>query len=378
MALLGLVVVAGPGAAGAAQPGAADERAGEAARDVEVLSATVSELRAVATALATDVDLRRAQAAVTAAAADAASAAHRSARRAVASNRAEAAGLRATITTLAVEVYMQPRASQLPPLLWLSPVDASRADVLTSTVTERLDAAVRQLAALTEELEEVRARSQAAQRGAAATASRAVQASTELATSLAAQERLLTALEAELERRLAEAEALAQLDATLAEQVAAEGRALAEVTRANPTAAGGTAATGDASSAVELRTVGGITVAGSIADQLAGLLVAASAAGFELGGGGFRDPAAQVALRRAHCGPSPEAVHQMPASRCSPPTARPGMSLHEQGLAVDFTWRGATITDESSDAFRWLAANAGRFGFTNLPGEPWHWSTTGH
>ena len=28
-------------------------------------------------------------------------------------------------------------------------------------------------------------------------------------------------------------------------------------------------------------------------------------------------------------------------------------------------------------AFVWLAANAGRFGFSNLPSEPWHWSTTG-
>ena len=26
----------------------------------------------------------------------------------------------------------------------------------------------------------------------------------------------------------------------------------------------------------------------------------------------------------------------------------------------------------------WLAANAGSFGFRNLPSEPWHWSTNGN
>lgn len=25
----------------------------------------------------------------------------------------------------------------------------------------------------------------------------------------------------------------------------------------------------------------------------------------------------------------------------------------------------------------WLHANAGRFGFVNLPSEPWHWSVDG-
>ena len=35
------------------------------------------------------------------------------------------------------------------------------------------------------------------------------------------------------------------------------------------------------------------------------------------------------------------------------------------------------ITSRSSSAFQWLAANASRFGFYNLPSEPWHWSTTG-
>jgi hypothetical protein len=43
----------------------------------------------------------------------------------------------------------------------------------------------------------------------------------------------------------------------------------------------------------------------------------------------------QIALRRAHCGSSWEAIYTAPASSCSPPTARPGSSKHEVGLAAD-------------------------------------------
>jgi LAS superfamily LD-carboxypeptidase LdcB len=51
--------------------------------------------------------------------------------------------------------------------------------------------------------------------------------------------------------------------------------------------------------------------------------------------------------------------------------------MHEQGLAIDFTQNGSTLTRGSS-GFQWLVANAGRFGFRNLPSEPWHWSTNGN
>ena len=49
--------------------------------------------------------------------------------------------------------------------------------------------------------------------------------------------------------------------------------------------------------------------------------------------------------------------------------AKPGTSNHEGGLAIDFT--------NTPGAHAWLAKNAGRFGLKNLPGEPWHYSTTG-
>jgi LAS superfamily LD-carboxypeptidase LdcB len=119
-------------------------------------------------------------------------------------------------------------------------------------------------------------------------------------------------------------------------------------------------------------------VSSQIADQLRGLLDAAADDGLNFGGGGYRDPSAQVALRRSNCGSSDYAVYSMPASQCSPPTARPGSSMHEQGLAVDFTYNGSLITSRSNPGFVWLAANASRFGLFNLPVEPWHWSTNGN
>jgi hypothetical protein len=91
-----------------------------------------------------------------------------------------------------------------------------------------------------------------------------------------------------------------------------------------------------------------------------------------LSGGGYRDPAEQIALRRAHCGSSYYAIYQMPSSSCRPPTARPGSSQHEVGLAIDFSPCGY-----GSAQYNWLKAHAAQYGFYNLPSESWHWSTTG-
>jgi peptidoglycan hydrolase CwlO-like protein len=125
--------------------------------------------------------------------------------------------------------------------------------------------------------------------------------------------------------------------------------------------------------AVPLCTVGGITVNCAISGALGSMLNAARASGLSLSGGGYRDPSAQIALRRAHCGSSYYAIYEMPASQCRPPTARPGQSQHEIGLAVDFN----ACQSRSTACYRWLAANAASFGFYNLPSEPWHWSSTG-
>jgi probable HAF family extracellular repeat protein len=126
-----------------------------------------------------------------------------------------------------------------------------------------------------------------------------------------------------------------------------------------------------------LTTVQGITVSSAIADQVDRLLTAAEADGVSLTGSGYRDRARQIELRRAHCGTSNYAIYEMPSSSCSPPTARPGMSMHERGLAIDFSCDGSLVRSRSGACFRWLAANAASYGLYNLPSEPWHWSTTG-
>jgi hypothetical protein len=123
-----------------------------------------------------------------------------------------------------------------------------------------------------------------------------------------------------------------------------------------------------------LETVGGITVAASLAPHLADLLAAAGE--LPLGGSGVRSAEDQIRLRRAHCGTTDYAIYRQPASECHPPTAVPGQSMHEQGLAIDFTCAGTLVT-RRDPCYRWLTDNASSFGLYNLPSEPWHWSVNG-
>jgi hypothetical protein len=123
-------------------------------------------------------------------------------------------------------------------------------------------------------------------------------------------------------------------------------------------------------------TVAGIRVDASLAQPLSRLLTAAADEGLQLAGSGYRTTEEQLALRRAHCGTSHYALYDMPPSACTPPTARPGDSLHERGLAIDFTCAGALVTSRDP-CFAFLATHAAAFGLFNLPAEPWHWSTTG-
>lgn len=119
-----------------------------------------------------------------------------------------------------------------------------------------------------------------------------------------------------------------------------------------------------------------LVVNASIAENVRALIGAARSDGIDLAGGGHRDRENQIVLRRAHCGTSGYAVFEMPAGECTPPTARPGKSEHELGLAVDFTQNGTILTPGSS-GFAWMQANAASYGLINLPSEAWHWSTTG-
>jgi LAS superfamily LD-carboxypeptidase LdcB len=123
---------------------------------------------------------------------------------------------------------------------------------------------------------------------------------------------------------------------------------------------------------------GSITVDSSIQGALQAMVNAAADAGANLCGGGYRDPQAQIELRKQNCGTTEYLIYEAPSSSCSPPTARPGTSEHEKGLAIDFTCNGGgVISGSGSVCFQWLDAHAADYGFYNLPSEPWHWSTTG-
>jgi D-alanyl-D-alanine carboxypeptidase len=120
-------------------------------------------------------------------------------------------------------------------------------------------------------------------------------------------------------------------------------------------------------------TVNGITVHKSVAFAFRRMITDARADGIVLSGGGFRTQARQIELRKSNgC----KDIWTAPASSCRVPTAIPGRSLHEIGLAVDLTTGGRSLTAGSA-AFRWLATNADEYGYVNLPSEPWHWSITG-
>ena len=90
---------------------------------------------------------------------------------------------------------------------------------------------------------------------------------------------------------------------------------------------------------------------------------------------GFRDPVAdqQACDTTVTCG-------TITRARCS---------AHRTGLAVDLylgsmpgsapelSDDGNRLFQSRSTAYRWMVANAARFGFVNYPFEPWHWEWTG-
>src|SRR6266568_876563 len=58
--------------------------------------------------------------------------------------------------------------------------------------------------------------------------------------------------------------------------------------------------------------------------------------------------------------------------------APPGSSAHQSGRAIDFYLGGKNSSKNVAylrtlPAYRWLVANAERFGFYPYPNEPWHW-----
>src|ERR671912_915535 len=295
-----------------------------------------------------------------------------------------------------------------------SVADASVKASIVDLQTDADAAVLEELHAAQSELKARKGKQDEAAATADAKAASSAAALTDLESAQSQQAAFVLEVQARLDRKLSEAEALAKIDPALAAQLEAEQGAIAarleairrddaqrevvvalqqEQAEAAARQAAEAQAAAQAAAAAQpggmgpasgsLATVacpggGSITVDSSLASNLSQLLDAASAAGLDMCGGGYRDPAEQIALREAHCGSSYYAIYEAPSSSCSPPTARPGTSNHEQGLAVDFTCNGGgAISSQSSPCFVWLDNNAANYGFYKLPSEPWHWSNDG-
>jgi LAS superfamily LD-carboxypeptidase LdcB len=354
------------------------------ASQVDALKATDAQVEAALDALEANVRGQEALVAEANRAAEEASRAAAEAAAAVQAKTAEIEVLRDEIREFAVQAFVHPPADDaLAALDTSDPGEAAEKRALLefqntsdADLLDRLTAAEEDLEVQRQLAEEA---SQRAEEKRAAAANRLG----ELTSARDQQAAYAAQVEARLDHALGEVAALAELDATLSRKIAADQAALAR----KAAAAGGRRSGGGSSSvtfngslsSVSCPSGGSITVASSIAGNLQALLNAASSDGVSMCGGGYRSSAGQIETRRNNCGTSNYDIYQKPASECSPPTARPGQSMHERGLAVDFTCNGGgAISSQSSPCFRWLDGHAGSYGFYNLPSEPWHWSSNGN
>ncbi|HMS23251.1 MAG TPA: M15 family metallopeptidase [Candidatus Saccharibacteria bacterium] len=108
----------------------------------------------------------------------------------------------------------------------------------------------------------------------------------------------------------------------------------------------------------------------SIAANANAMIAAAAADGVTLTGSCWRSNARQIQLRIINGCPD---IYNASPSSCRVPTAIPGTSNHERGLAIDFD----NCRSRGTACYIWLSANAATYGFFNLPSEPWHWSVNG-
>ncbi|MGH9113819.1 MAG: D-alanyl-D-alanine carboxypeptidase family protein [Acidimicrobiales bacterium] len=393
---LGLMAaVVTPAASGAQEPDpAATERrrddlratAAEVDLEVDALQAASADVNAALVEIAANVRTQRAEL-------DAAETAQ------VDAGRALAAAQETVAATERRVVDLNQKADELVVAAFVNPpadnaLDAFRAESLSDAAIKQAviemeaDTDAQVLELLDQAQRDLEADEQAKAAAADDAADKRAVAARELAdveAALAQQRTFAAEVEQRLDAKLAEVESLKALDKEFSDELAREqadvAARLAALRAADPPAtdvpppviepAPGGLVT------VTCPTGGSITVAGSIAGDVQALLDAAAAAGVSLCGGGWRSPDQQIQLRREHCGSSNYAIYEMPASQCSPPTARPGSSLHEQGLAVDFTCDGGGAVDHGDACWNWLDANANSYGLYNLPSEPWHWSVDG-
>lgn len=343
----------------------------QVASEVDALRATDAEVEAALDALDANVAGQEALLAEANRAAEEAEAAFAAATAAVEAKSAEIVALRDEIREFAVQAFVHPPADDA--MAALDTADPSEAaqkrallDLQNTNDADLLD----RLSAAEEDLEVQRQLAEEASLRAQEKRAAAVDRLNELSTARDQQAAYAQQVNARLEHAQSEIAALEQHDAELSAKIAAEQAELAR----KAAAAGGGRRSGGSSvtfngslSTVSCPTGGSITVNSSIADDVQALLNAAPDS-IGLCGWGWRSSERQQQLWDEHnCD-----------VRCTVPTAPPGSSMHEQGLAIDFTSHGQTIQSRSHPAFQWLDANAGRYGLHNLPSEPWHWSTNGN
>jgi hypothetical protein len=350
--------------------------------ELDLLRATQAEVLAEITRLNDQVATRRVEADAARRRADEAAAAAAEAQQRADAAAAVADRNRGEFRDYVTESFMRPPAQDLLALLTLpTEQDNSHVVGMVRAVADRRKATAQRFAdeqAAATRARDVSAAAEATARGEVAAAEAAAG---ELEAVVDERSAVAADLEDRLERQLAEVESLRELDARAARELAAAETAVRSAAGPGGAGTGSGRSSGVAAGPPvgpdQITVVRGIPIHRSIAANLESMLAAASADGVQISGSGYRSSARQVQLRRAHCGSTPFDVYEKPASQCSPPTARPGRSMHERGLAVDLTVGGRAITTRSSPAFRWLADNASRFGFFNLPSEPWHWSVNG-
>lgn len=260
-------------------------------------------------------------------------------------------------------------------LLSEDPTEATRRRSLVELQTGNLADSLDRMRQLGVEVEQVEADRVRAVEAAEANRTEAASRGQELDAAREAQLEVVLDAEARLETRLAEAQYLEEIDAAAAAEIRRQEEVIATrirqeaARRAAEEAARRAAARPAPPTAAEIVNAEGFFVHQDIASDVGQMIRAARGDGVALLGYGYRSPERTAELRVINGCPD---VYNASPSSCRIPTARPGQSMHERGLAIDFQscWRG-------SPCFTWLASNAGSYGFKNLPSESWHWSTNG-
>jgi len=355
-----------------AERDAVREQAADVAAELDGLQADAEELRGALEAMAENVQSKRAQY-------EDAQRAARSAQAEAEAARVEEQRLELQIATLqdeaadaAVDAYIRPPESNDAAVFDSADIsETALREGLLRTQTNRQEDVIDQLRETEDDLTAQRIAAEDALREAAQLRARTQEQYAELRAAQDQQRELARQVEERINHAAGEAAALAEQDEELSEQIAEETAQFAEFIAGIDL--GPPPGQPYQSGPISVQDAGnGIVVNVSIVAQISAMIQAAGADGVYLSGGGYRDSAQQIAVRQSNCGTSYYAIYQMPSSSCSPPTAIPGTSQHEQGLAIDFD-----NCSYGTSVYNWLSANAASYGMYNLPSESWHWSTTG-